>query len=55
MLAGAELGARFHLDHAVGVFDARMIRVYSKLGWPPEILGTKGTGKNAISVGLWDF
>ncbi len=33
MLAGAELGRRFHLAHAVGVFDARMIRIYKLLGW----------------------
>jgi len=55
MLAAAEMGRRFHLAHAVGVFDARMIRVYRSLGWPPDILGTEGLGSEAISVGLWDF
>ncbi len=55
MLAGAALGRRFHLAHAVGVFDARMVRVYRRLGWPPEIVGTKCREGAAISVGLWDF
>ncbi|NOX72510.1 MAG: autoinducer synthase [Alphaproteobacteria bacterium] len=55
MLAAAELGKRFHLAHAVGVFDTRMIRVYAALGWRPEVLGTDGQGRDAISVGLWDF
>jgi acyl homoserine lactone synthase len=55
MLAAAELGKRFHLAHAVGVFDRRMLRVYSALGWRPEVLGADGQGRDAISVGLWDF
>lgn len=55
MLAAAVMGQQFHLAHSVGVFDARMIRIYRRLGWPPEILGQQGTGRDAISVGLWDF
>ncbi len=55
MLGGLELGLAFELDHAIGVFDARMVRVYSRLGWGPTILGTSGTGKDAISAGLWQF
>jgi len=55
MLAGAELGRGFHLNHAVGVFDARMVRVYRAIGWSPDITGTRGAGANAVSVGLWDF
>lgn len=55
MRAGAELGRRFHLAHSVGVFDTRMIRIYKSLGWSPDILGTDGKGRTAISVGLWDF
>ncbi|RMF35440.1 MAG: autoinducer synthase [Alphaproteobacteria bacterium] len=53
MLAGCELGVRFGLTHAVGVFDARMIRIYRALGWTPEILGSEGEGAAAISAGLW--
>lgn len=55
MLAGAQLGVGFGLSHAVGVFDARMIRIYRKLGWLPEVLGTQGRGREAISAGLWEF
>jgi len=55
MLAAAEMGQRFHLAHAVGVFDAHMVRVYRAIGWAPEVLGTSGTGRDAISAGLWDF
>ena len=53
MLAGVELGVQFGLDSAVGVFDARMVHIYRRVGWTPEILGTSGTGKSAISAGLW--
>ncbi len=55
MLGGLEVGLASHLSHAVGVFDARMVRIYSRLGWGPTILGTTGEGRDAISVGLWAF
>ncbi|NNF24552.1 MAG: autoinducer synthase [Rhodobacteraceae bacterium] len=55
MLGGLEVGLGQHLSHAVGVFDARMVRIYRLLGWPPTILGTKGAGREATSVGLWSF
>jgi len=55
MLGGLELGLGHGLTRAIGVFDARMTRIYRRLGWPPEILGTSGTGREAISAGLWDF
>lgn len=55
MLGGLEAGRASFLTHAVGVFDARMVRIYRRLGWGPIILGTSGTGKDAISVGLWSF
>jgi len=53
MLAGVELGIQFGLDSSVGVFDARMVHIYRRVGWAPEILGTSGQGKSAISAGLW--
>jgi acyl homoserine lactone synthase len=53
MMAGCELGIRFGLTHAVGVFDARMIRIYRSIGWAPDVLGTEGDGADAISTGLW--
>lgn len=55
MLGAMELGQGARLSHAVGVFDARMIRIYRRLGWGPIILGTEGVGRDAISVGLWAF
>lgn len=55
MLAGAELGLGFDLTFSLGVFDARMVRIYSRLGWPPMVLGTAGEGRDAISAGLWSF
>lgn len=55
MMAGAQLGVGMGLSHSVGVFDARMIRIYNRLGWAPEVLGTDGQGRDAISAGLWEF
>ena len=55
MLGGMELGLGMYLSHAVGVFDARMVRIYRRLGWGPTILGAEGQGREAISVGLWAF
>ncbi|PWR01354.1 autoinducer synthase [Meridianimarinicoccus roseus] len=55
MLGGAELGLGFRLSFSVGVFDARMVRIYSRLGWAPMILGSSGEGREAVSAGLWAF
>lgn len=55
MVAIAQLGVRKKLSHTIGVFDARMVRIYRKLGWEPEVLGTTGKGRDAISAGLWTF
>ncbi|MCB2111520.1 MAG: GNAT family N-acetyltransferase [Defluviimonas sp.] len=55
MLGGAELGRGFGLSHAAGVFDARMVRIYHRLGWEPAVLGRAGCGAGAISLGLWAF
>jgi len=55
MLGAKEMGVGFGLSHIVGVFDARMIRIYRRLGWGPTILGTDGEGRDAISVGLWEI
>jgi acyl homoserine lactone synthase len=51
MMAGCELGLRLGLHHAVGVFDASMARVYRRLGWAPDVLGSADN----ICVGLWEF
>jgi acyl homoserine lactone synthase len=55
MLAGGEVMRQFGVDHYVGVFDARMVRIYRRIGACPEVLGTQGAGRDAISVGLWEF
>ncbi|MGJ8604469.1 MAG: acyl-homoserine-lactone synthase [Marivita sp.] len=55
MLAGGEIMQGFGVKHFVGVFDARMVRIYNRIGAAPEVIGTHGAGRQAISVGLWDF
>lgn len=55
MLAGCEIGLGFDLTHAVGIFDARMIRIYRRLGWPPTVLGTDGVGRDKVYAGRWTF
>ena len=55
MLAGGELMRAFELTHLLGVFDARMVRIYKMIGASPEVLGSKGEGRDKISVGLWQF
>lgn len=55
MLAGGEVMKQFDIEHYVGVFDARMVRIYGRIGSCPEILGSQGEGRDRISVGLWEF
>lgn len=55
MLGGAQLGVGLGLARAVGVFDARMVRIYRALGWQPAVLGSEGEGAAGISVGMWEF
>jgi acyl homoserine lactone synthase len=55
MLGGGEIMQGFGVQHFVGVFDARMVRIYRLIGASPDVLGTEGTGRDAISVGLWEF
>ncbi|PWJ22106.1 acyl-homoserine-lactone synthase [Jannaschia seohaensis] len=51
LLAASELGLGLGLSHSLGVFDAPMARVYRRLGWEPEVLGSS----DGISAGLWTF
>ena len=55
MLAGGELMRAFDLTHLLGVFDARMVRIYNMIGAAPEVLGSMGEGREKISVGLWSY
>jgi len=55
MLAGGELMRAFDLTDLLGVFDARMVRIYNMIGAAPQVLGSSGEGRDKISVGLWQF
>ncbi|MFD0911044.1 acyl-homoserine-lactone synthase [Ruegeria arenilitoris] len=55
MLSGGEVMEGFGLTHIAGVFDARMIRIYRLIGSSPIVLGSEGTGRDQISVGLWPY
>ena len=55
MLGGGEIMMGFGIRHFVGVFDARMVRIYKRVGSSPEVLGHEGEGRDRISVGLWEF
>jgi acyl homoserine lactone synthase len=55
MLGGAEVGAYFDLRKALGVFDARMIRIYRQLDWCPVVVGSSGSGRSSVKLGLWTF
>ena len=54
LVAGCEMGLQVGLTDSVGVFDARMVRIYKRIGWEPTIVGTDGASKDRISVGLWE-
>ncbi|WP_373356011.1 acyl-homoserine-lactone synthase [Pseudoroseicyclus sp. CXY001] len=51
LLGGSELMRQAELQHFVGVFDQRMLRVYRGIGAMPEVLGLEAR----IGVGLWAY
>ncbi|MDW4499087.1 acyl-homoserine-lactone synthase [Sulfitobacter sp. D35] len=55
MLGGGEIMQNFAVEHFVGVFDSRMVRIYRMIGASPEVLGSEGEGRDRIAVGLWSF
>lgn len=55
MLGGGELMRGLGLTHFLGVFDARMIRIYRCIGAAPLVLGSTGQGRQQISAGLWSY
>lgn len=55
MLGGQELGLRFGLRLSLGVYDARMTRIYRSIGWEPRFVGASGEGRERICLGLWPF
>lgn len=55
MVACGDVMRGFSLSHMVGVFDARMVRIYQRIGASPEVLGRTGEGRAMIAVGLWSY
>ena len=52
VIAADDLMGQFALTSFVGVFVARMVRIYKTLGVNLEQLGTSGSDQDQISVGL---
>ena len=55
LLGALDLGLDRGWAGSLGVFDARMMRVYGRLGWPPEMLAQDGVGRDALCLGRWRF
>ena len=55
VLGAGEVMENFRLSHFVGVFDARMERIYRLLGVEPTVVGRSGDGRDRVGVGLWEF
>lgn len=53
LAAGTEMGIRFGIEQALGVIYAKTVPIYRRIGVTPDIIGTDGKGRDAISVGLW--
>lgn len=54
LLGICETSLRAGIQQIVGVFDRRMISIYRRGGWPPEVVGESGTGREAVYLGVWD-
>ncbi|RVT82781.1 autoinducer synthase [Rhodobacteraceae bacterium CCMM004] len=55
LLGALEMGLALDWTASVGVFDARMERVYRRLGWPVTVTGRRGRGRAALCAGQWRF
>lgn len=55
MLGALELGLMLNLSKAIGVFETRMLRVYRRIGWSPEVIASSGDARGRISSGVWSF
>jgi acyl homoserine lactone synthase len=53
LAGGTEMGIRFGIEQALGVIYAKTVPIYRRIGVTPDIIGTDGNGRDAISVGLW--
>lgn len=54
-LAGLEIMRNLGVAHFAGVFDRRMVRIYRSLGFSPEVISSSGSGRDQISLGLWEY
>ena len=52
-----EVGLLTGISQIVGVFDQRMIRIYKRGAWSPDIIGSSAhlSMRDRIHVGLWDI
>ncbi|WP_168771045.1 acyl-homoserine-lactone synthase [Palleronia sediminis] len=55
LLGALGLGLRRGWRRSFGVFDARMERVYARLGWPVRVVSRSGPGRDALCLGSWEF
>ena len=55
MLAAGEAMVGFGLIECIAIFDQRMMRIYRLLGAQPRLIGSSGTGKDFMGVGIWKF
>ena len=54
MLAAHELAEYAGVRQYIATFDRRMLTVYKRCGWEPDLLGFEGAGRDRIYLGLWD-
>ena len=55
LAAGVELGLRFGLEQALGVIYSKTVPLYRRIGSEPAVIGSRGEGRERISVGLWEI
>ena len=55
LAAGVELGLRFGLEQALGVIYSKTVPLYRRIGSEPTVIGSRGEGRERISVGLWEI
>lgn len=55
ILGGTEFMRGQGVSHYAGVFDRRMVKIYRRLGFSPEIIGSQGEGRARICLGLWTY
>ncbi|MBX2855644.1 MAG: GNAT family N-acetyltransferase [Rhodobacteraceae bacterium] len=54
MLAAHELAEYAGVKQFLATFDRRMLTIYKRCGWEPDLLGFEGAGRQRVYLGLWD-